>query len=101
MSAIAQTIDLILNRSGDVNREEMLKEISLLIVLSKRDKYQIESRKFEQKYGVDFLAFERILHSRKNHEDYQKESDLDDWEFALSSIKWWEKKIEEILNVSN
>jgi hypothetical protein len=102
MRAAAQTIDLILEKSGDaINKEELVKEMSLLIALSKRDKYRLECKKFEQKYQTKFDNFENVLHSQKNQEDYSKESDLDDWEFALSSIKWWEKKIEEILNVSN
>ncbi len=101
MKAAEQTIDLILEKSGDVNKEELLKEISLLIALSKRDKYQLECKKFEQKYQTTFDHFERLLHTQKNHEDYRKEGDLDDWEFAISSRKWWEKRIEEMINVSN
>ena len=101
MRAAEQTIDLILEKSGEVNKEELLKDISLLIALSKRDKYQLECKKFEQKYQTSFENLEKHLHSTKNQEDYGKESDLDDWEFAISSQKWWEKRIEEIINVSN
>lgn len=102
MRTAEHTIDLILEKSGDVeNKAAFVKEISLLIALSKRDKYQLECKKFEQKYQTNFDAFEQGLHSQKNQEDYAKESDLDDWEFALASRKWWDKRIEELLNVSN
>ena len=94
MRAAEKTIDLILEKSGDVvNKEEFVKEISLLIALSKRDKYQLECKKFEQKYQTKFDNFENVLHSQKNQEDYSKESDLDDWEFAISSRNWWEQKL--------
>lgn len=101
MRAAERTIDLILEKSGDVNKEELVKEISLLIALSKRDKYQLECKKFEQKYQTSFAHFEKQLHSQQNKEDYAKESDLDDWEFAISSRSWWEKRIKDLINVSN
>lgn len=101
MSLADQAIDLILEKSGEVDRKNLLKEMSLLIALSKKDKYQLECQKFEQKYGADFHAFEKELHTVKNQEDYQKENDLDDWEFALASLNWWEQRIEELINVSN
>ena len=101
MSAIEQSVDLILEKSGEMNKEELTKEISLLIALSKRDKYQLECKKFEQKYQTDLNNFDRMLHSQQNKEDYTKESDLDDWEFAMSSKIWWENRIEELINVSN
>ncbi|HEX9974346.1 MAG TPA: hypothetical protein VGD14_19915 [bacterium] len=97
MRAAEKTIDLILEKSGDVvNKEEFVKEISLLIALSKRDKYQLECKKFEQKYQTKFDNFENVLHSQKNQEDYSKESDLDDWEFAISSRNWWEQKLSDL-----
>ncbi len=92
MRAAEQAIDLILEKSGDVNKEELVKEISLLIALSKRDKYQLECKKFQQKYQMSFENFEKLLHSQKNQENYGKENDLDDWEFAISSRKWWKKR---------
>jgi len=101
MRAVERTIDLILEKSSDMNKEEFAKEISLLIALSKRDKYQLECAKFQQKYQASFDDFEKLLHSQKNQEDYTKESDLDDWEFAISSRNWWEKRIKELINVSN
>lgn len=101
MSSEMESIDLILQKSGEMNKEDLTREISLLIALSKRDKYQLECRKFEHKYQMNLKDFERMLHSQSNREDYTKESDLDDWEFAISSRTWWEKRIEEILNVSN
>jgi hypothetical protein len=101
MSNLNQVIDSVLQESGEISKEAALQEMSLLIALSKRDKYQIECQNFEQKYGMNFSFFENDLHRQKNTEDYEKESDLDDWEFAISSLKWWQMQIEELRNVFN
>lgn len=101
MRAAEQAIDLILEKSGEMNKDDLVKEISLLIALSKRDKYSLECKKLQQKYQMSFENFERLLHSQQNQEDYVKESDLDDWEFAISSQRWWEERIEELIDVSN
>ncbi len=49
---------------------------------------------------MKFKIFEHSLGKAKNEEDYQKENDLDNWEFALSSLNWWQQKIEELKYVS-
>jgi len=101
MKTVNQAIDSILEKSGGMSKDDALKEISLLIALSKRDKYELECHQFEQKHKMNFHNFEKLLHAQKNQEDYEKESDLDDWEFAISSREWWQKQIEELANVSN
>jgi len=95
-STTDQTIDSILNIMNGISKNDALKEFSLLMALSKRDKYKLECRKFQKKYQSEFKKFEEHLHSQKNHEDYEKENDSDDWEFALSSLHWWEEKIREM-----
>lgn len=95
-----QTIDSILEKSMGITRQDALKEVSLLIALSKRDKYEMECQKFKRKYKLNFSELERKIHSKKNHEIYEIENDLDDWEFARSSSKWWNQRIEELLDVS-
>lgn len=82
MSEVNETIKTIFEQSDGMNSEEALKEVSLLIALSKRDKYQMECQHFE-----------KHLHTISNAEDYDKENDLDDCEFAVSSLNWWQKRI--------
>jgi len=36
------------------------------------------------------------IHNVKGKEDFQKEEDLEDWEFANKALKWWEKKLKEL-----
>ena len=93
MSITNQTIDLILEKSEKNSTENALKEVALLIALSKRDKYKMECGKFEKKYKMNFQKLEKLLHSQKGQEDYKKETDLDDWEFAISSLNWWQQRI--------
>ncbi|MBD3341449.1 MAG: hypothetical protein GF353_20250 [Candidatus Lokiarchaeota archaeon] len=101
MSELNETIKTIFEQSDGMNSEEALKEVSLLIALSKRDKYRMECQHFEKKYKMNLNDFEKHLHTNSNAEDYDKENDLDDWEFAVSSLNWWQKRIEELLNDSN
>ena len=71
--------------------------MSLLIAISKRDKYRMECQQYEKKYQMEVSEFEKRLHSNVNQEDYKGESDLDNWESALSSLNWWEKQIKELI----
>lgn len=48
---------------------------------------------FEHKYSAKFeYAFRQI----KGEENFEKEEDLDDWEFAFNALKWWDKKANEL-----
>ena len=55
MSTINQTIDSILEKSNEISKEEAIKEVTLLIALSKRDKYEIITRKeyFDRFYDTN------------------------------------------------
>jgi hypothetical protein len=100
MNTTNQTIDSILKQSIGIDREEALKDISLLIAIAKRDRYAMECQRFEKKYNMKFKVFEKSLRKVTGEEDYQKENDLDDWEFAISSQNWWQQKIEALTHVS-
>jgi len=32
------------------------------------------------------------LRAKKGSEDFEKEEDLDDWEFAEAALRWWSEK---------
>lgn len=74
------------------------KDAVLLFVLSKIDQYQGEIDFFKNKYKQDFEELETKAHSRKGHEDFGVEEDLEDWEFANKSLEWWTKKYTELKN---
>lgn len=78
-----------------MNHSEMVnfsQDAAFLFILSKIDQYQGEKEYFENKYKGDFLEIEQKAHSVKGREDFNLEEDLDDWEFAVKSLEYWEKE---------
>jgi len=63
-----------------------------MTALSKRDKFQAECDFFKNKYNMSFEDFDNDLHKTKGKEDFRKEEDIEDWEFALNALKWWSSK---------
>lgn len=45
-------------------------------------------------------AFESHLCKERGREGFEKEDNINDWEFSLKALKWWERKADEIRNVS-
>lgn len=78
--------------------EHVSKESALLFILAKIDQYKGEKEFFENKYGQDFYQLEKKTHVLKGQEDFQIEEDLEDWEFSLSSLEYWEKEYHKILS---
>lgn len=75
------------------------KEGALLVALSKVEQYRAECDFFQKKYGMTMEDFESHLHGERGSENFEKENDMDDWEFSLEALKWWEKRIKEIRGV--
>jgi hypothetical protein len=65
-------------------------EAVLLFILAKIDQYKGEIEFFENKYKQDFYQVEREAHSARGKEDFQLEENLEDWEFAIKSLGYWE-----------
>jgi hypothetical protein len=78
-----------MSRNGVLN---FSKDAVLLFVLSKIDQYKGEKDFFENKYKKDFNEVEQEVHSIKGKEDFKLEEDLEDWEFAIKSLQYWEKE---------
>ena len=68
------------------------KDAVLLFILAKIDQYKGEKEYFENKYRRDFQEVEQEAHSVKGKEDFQLEEDLEDWEFAIKSLEYWDKE---------
>ena len=64
----------------------------LLFVLAKIDQYRGEREFFENKYKKDFYTVEHEAHSIRGKEDFQVEENLEDWEFAIKSLEYWENQ---------
>ena len=86
---------------AETSRDEILdfsKDAVLLFVLSKIDQYKGEKEFFKNKYKKDFNVVEQEAHSIKGREDFKLEEDLEDWEFAIESLDYWEKEYQKIRN---
>ena len=86
----------ILIREGYSSPDELIRDWALITALSKVEQYRAECELFRRKYGMELEEFESLLRERKGQEDFEKEEDLEDWEFAASALKWWERKLEEL-----
>lgn len=97
---LLKSIHSVFLESHETDEEGALVEVSLMIAISKRDKYLSECKRFEDKYKMTFDALETKARAEKGKEDFEIEDDLNDWEFALTSLKWWDSKVVELNRVS-
>jgi hypothetical protein len=54
------------------------------------------SKEIRHDHGVLSLIF-----TERGSEDFDMEDDINDWEFSLEALKWWEKKIKELQDVTD
>jgi Arc/MetJ-type ribon-helix-helix transcriptional regulator len=57
----------------------------------KRDNYGKKIAEMEQKYGMDFSAFEKRIHSRAGEEDFEEWDDFIFWESYVKAYRYWEQ----------
>lgn len=87
-----ETVKEVLAKEGYVSSDEFARDGALVLALSRLEQYRAEVESFEKKYGMALKEFESSLYADKGGEDFAKEADLEDWEFALEAQKWWEGK---------
>ena len=86
----------ILFKEGYTSPEHFIRDSALIIALSKIDQYKAECDSYKEKYGMEMEELEVILHKKKGAEDFEKEEDLEDWEFAVHAVRWWQEKADEL-----
>ncbi len=91
----------ILAEEGYSSEKNLLRDLYLLEALTKIEQYRAECEFFEKKYDMDLKTLERQLHKDKGQENFEKEEDLEDWEFAKKALNWWEKKLKELRLAAN
>ena len=94
----AAIINEILFEDGYLSSDDVLKDWSIMIALSRIDQFRAEMESFENKYKKSFDSYEKDLHVVKGKEDFEKENDLEDWEFACKALVWWEDKLQALRN---
>lgn len=76
--------------------EEAALDIMILSARSKYAEFRQEAKQFEEKYGMDFVPFQRTVEARINKEDFEQEEDLMAWKFAQEAADYWRQRIEEL-----
>jgi len=69
-------------------------EVSLTIALSKVSAYERECAHFRRKYDQPLEAFQKSIEAMRGDEDFVREDDLADWEFAERALQLWQKRVE-------
>ena len=89
----------ILRKEGYNSSDELIQDWSLITALSKIEQYKAECESFERKYGMKLKEFKSFLHKKKGKEDFEKEEDIENWEFSLNALRWWKERAKELKNV--
>ena len=83
----------ILAEEGYTSDRAMIRDYYLLHALAKLEQYRAECEYFEDKYQMKIHEFEKAIHRTKGKENFDKENDYEDWEFAHNALKYWKEKI--------
>jgi hypothetical protein len=86
----------VLLEEGYRSTEELLRGWALMTAMSRLEQYRAESELFEKKYLSTLAEVERATHSTKGQESFEREEDLEDWEFAEKALAWWQSRVEEL-----
>ena len=74
----------------------MVKDFFHLHWLAKVEQYGAEYEYYKDKYRISLNEFEKSLHQITGKEDFDKENDLEDWEFADHALRYWMQETKEI-----
>ena len=78
--------EAIVTQFGFKNLKSFVKNQTLLILMAKIEKFEMENRKFEAKYDMSFKKFQIKIEKLQNDENFFEEDDYLDWRFATESI---------------
>ncbi|MDQ1275234.1 MAG: hypothetical protein QG610_807 [Euryarchaeota archaeon] len=73
------------------DEQEALKRLVHNQAEQKIDYYNKKIAEMEQKYGMDFSAFEKRIHSRVEEEDFEEWDDFIIWESYVTASRYWEQ----------
>jgi len=75
-----------------ISPTELLRNYALNHILSKIHKYEAEDNYFRKKYSCKFREFKAEIETMENEENFEREDDLMDWEFAVENLAVWKRK---------
>jgi len=86
-SKFIETSEGIITQLGFKDLKSFVKSQALLMVLAKIEKYEVENKRYKQKYCMDFKNFQEKLERRKNEEVFTEEDDYLDWRFSIEALE--------------
>ena len=63
--------------------------------LAKISRYEAQCVHFENKYNESLDTFQKYM-QQEEKEDFAKEDDLMDWEYADAAFQWWKAQLKDI-----
>ena len=88
----------ILTQFGFRDLKSFVKSQTLLMIMAKIEKFEVEIRLFEKKYGLDFHSFQEKIRSSKDVENFEEEDDYLDWRFAKEALERLKRETWELEN---
>jgi len=86
----------ILMEEGYNSTDELLRDWSLMVALTRVEQYRAECEFFERKYKMTLIQLEQKARQVKGQELFEQEEDLEDWEFSTQALNWWQTRVEEL-----
>lgn len=96
-SKFIQLATPVLSEFGFSGIKELVKEQVSMMLLSKIDHYEAESRQYESRYAK---PFEAVLGQgqQTGTENFDLDDDLNDWRFAREATTLYRNKLQELQN---
>jgi|APSaa5957512622_1039677.scaffolds.fasta_scaffold251428_1 hypothetical protein len=86
----------IITQLGFKNLKSFVKNQALPILLAKIEKFEVENKHFEGKYGLGFCGFQERIERKENQEDFTEEDDYLDWRFAKEALERLKRQTREL-----
>jgi hypothetical protein len=82
-SKFTENTEAIISQFGFKDLKSFIKNQALLMLMAKIDKYDAENKRYEAKYHTSFDVFKKKMETIPGEEDFEKEDDYLDWQFAV------------------
>ena len=84
-SKFAENTEAIISQFGFKDLKSFIKNQALLMLVAKIDKFEAENRRYEARYKTSFTDFRKKMEEMHGMEDFDKEDDYLDWQFAVEA----------------
>jgi len=82
----AEQSEAIVTQLGFKDLKSFVKNQTLIMLMAKIEKFEMENKQFEKKYNMPFKKFQVQIEKLQNKEVFSEEDDYLDWRFATESM---------------